>query len=544
MKRRTFTMLALAACIAVPTFASFAAANDSGDVYDARIGEKEILTPPPPKAPRINGPKVYGARPGRIFLYRIPTQGVRPMRFAVENLPDGLKLDAENGILTGTVPSQRGEYPMTFVAENAYGKAQRPFKLVVGDTIALTPPTGWNSWGGHMVDVSDAIMRKAADIFVERGLADVGFQYVGIDDCWMRLNQEMYDTRTPGQIKKHAAYDYESTGTIGPIRDEYGRILPNGKFPDMKAMCDYIHSKGLKAGIYCTPGPRTCQGWAGSYGHERADADRFAEWGFDLLKYDQCSGGKVLAQLRARIPGYQVKDFWKPMSDYLRVQDRDILFNLCQYGQDDPWTWAPSIGIQSWRIGGDLNHHVENYFINALRIAGPLREYSKPGQWNDPDFMYIHRIKNVGRMAEPSEEIPLDTNQRYQYVTLWSIIAAPFFFSCDIENIDDFTIGLLTNADVVNINQDELGHVAEIVRNDDKTETVMLKKLADGSKVLAVFNRDAQQERTITVSWGEIGECCELEVFDVWRQKPLGTYKGGISVLLSPNGVALFRLTN
>lgn len=510
------------------------------DVYDARIGEKEILTPPPAAAPRINGPKVHGARPARLFLYRIPTQGQRPMQFTVRGLPTGLKLDAASGIITGKTPSKRGTHEMTFAARNAHGTAERPFHLVIGDQIALTPPTGWNSWGGHMVNVSDAIMRKAADVFDQRGLADVGFQYVGIDDCWMRLTREMYETRSARVRQKHAAYDYEATGTIGPIRDPYGNILPNGKFPDMTAMCAYIHSKGLKAGIYCSPGIRTCQSWAGSYGHERADADQFARWGFDLLKYDQCSGGIALNQFKRRIPGYQTKDFWKPMSSFLRVQDRDILFNLCQYGRDEPWTWAPSIAIQTWRIGGDLNHHVDHYFQNALRIATELRQYSKPGQWNDPDFMYIHRIKDVAKMGEPSIEIPLTTNQRYQYVTLWSITCAPFFFSCDIENIDEFTVRLLANADVLNINQDELGNVAEVVRNDDTTETVMLKRLADGSKALAIFNRRGDKEAVIEVEWGEVGECCEVDVYDVWRQKKMGVRKGGLSVRLSPHGVGLF----
>jgi len=510
------------------------------EVYDARIGNREILTPLPAAAPRINGPKVYGARPGRLFLYRIPTQGQRPIQFAARSLPAGFKLDAVSGIITGKTPAKRGTYEVTFTAHNKHGTAERLFRLVIGDQIALTPPTGWNSWGGHMVNVSDAVMRKAADVFITRGLADVGFQYVCIDDCWMRLTRAMYDARSARVRQKHAAYDYEATGTIGPIRDQYGNILPNGKFPDMTALCAYIHSKGLKAGIYCSPGIRTCQSWAGSYGHERADADQFARWGFDLLKYDQCSGGIALNQLKQRVPGYQTKDFWKPMSDYLRVQDRDILYNLCQYGRDEPWTWAPSIAIQTWRIGGDLNHHVDHYFQNALRIATELRQYSKPGQWNDPDFMYIHRIKDVSKMGEPSVEIPLTTNQRYQYVTLWSIISAPFFFSCDIENIDDFTVRLLANADVLNINQDALGHVAEVVRNDDTRETVMLKRLADGSKALAIFNRGGDKESVIEVGWGEIGVCCEADVYDVWRQKNMGVHKGGLSVRLSPNGVGLF----
>ena len=515
-------------------------AADSPGLYDASIGDRQVLTPAPPVEPRINGPKVFGARPGKKFVYRIPCQGERPILFAVENLPVGLELDAEKGIITGMTPAEKGDYPLEITASNGHGKAVRSFKLVVGDKLELTPPTGWNSWGGHMINVSDKVIRRAADVFVEKGIADVGFRYIGIDDCWMRTSPEMHANRNPQVVKKHASFNYQ--GVIGKVRDADGNILPNAKFPDMKAMTDYLHSRGLKAGIYSSPGPATCQNFAGSYEHEKLDAAQYARWGFDLLKYDQCSAGRVIAQMKRTDPNFTPARFWNVMATSLRAQDRDISFNLCQYGKDDPWIWAPEIGIQSWRIGGDLNHHVDHYFQQALRIAVDLREYSRPGHWNDPDFMYIHRIKDVWKMGEPSEEIPLDTNQRYQYVTLWSIICAPFFFSCDIENIDDFTVGLLTNADVVNINQDELGHVAEVIRNDDQTETVMAKKLADGSLALAVFNRNGQKTGVIPVDWRELGVSRSQKVFDVWRQKKLGTIEDGIRVKLSPNGVGLFVL--
>ena len=507
-------------------------------LYDASTSKGEILTPAPPRKPRINGPRVYGARPDKKFVYRIPCQGERPIRFALENLPAGLKLDAERGIITGMTPAEKGNYTIRITATNGHGRAARVFKLVVGEKLGLTPPTGWNSWGGHMINVSDAVIRQAADVFVERGLADVGFRYIGIDDCWMRTSPEMYAHRTPQTIKKHSSFNYK--GVIGKVRDADGNIVPNTKFPDMKAMTDYVHRYGLKAGIYSSPGPVTCQNFAGSHEHEQQDAAQYARWGFDLLKYDQCSAGRVIAQLKRADSSFTPDRFWNVMAQALRAQDRDIFFNLCQYGKDDPWAWAPGIGIQSWRIGGDLNHHVDHYFQQALRIAVDLRAYSKPGQWNDPDFMYIHRIKDVWKMGEPSEEIPLDTNQRYQYVTLWSIICAPFFFSCDIENIDDFTISLLGNAEVVNINQDESGHVAEVIRNDDQTETVMVKKLADGSRVLAVFNRRAQEDAVIEVRWHEIGLGGKQVVRDVWRQRELGILDGSIRVKLSPNGVGLF----
>lgn len=502
--------------------------------YDARIAEKEILTPPPPAAPRINGPSLHGARPGRQFVYRIPTQGERPIRFEVTGLPAGLKVD-DMGIITGVTPAGKGEYPMTFVAKNQHGEARFAFKLVVGDKLALTPPTGWNSWGGHMLMVTDSVMRKAADLMVDKGLADVGFQYVSIDDCWMRIAPERFAARDEVRKKKHEGFSFE--GIIGETRDAQGNILPNRNFPDMKAMTDYIHARGLRAGLYSSPGPNTCQDFAGSAGHQQQDAAQYAAWGFDLLKYDLCSGGRQLKELKKK-PDFKPAEFWKPMADALRDQNRDILFNLCEYGGDKPWNWAASLGIQSWRTGGDLNHNVKSYFHEALRIATDLRESSKPGQWNDPDFLYIHKIRDHRHMMTPSLEIPLDTNQRYQYATLWSIVCAPFFFSCDINEIDEFTVRLLANADVLAINQDELGQVAKVIGKTGD-EVVMIKEMANGARAVALFNTNATQPLEITLNAEWLGKETPAGMLDAWRQKKVDL-KAGDVVNLSPNGVALF----
>jgi alpha-galactosidase len=284
-------------------------------IYDSRIGEKEILTPLPQKNPKINGPKVYGARPGKKFVYRIPCQGERPIKFKIKGLTRGLNLDQGNGVITGFVPEKKGEYQMTFIASNKHGKATRDFKLVIGDKIALTPPTGWNSWGGYMLFVTDEVVRKTADIFVTKGFADAGFQYISLDDCWMKMSQETFDNRDEKRKKKHEGFEYP--GMIGDVRDSDGNIIPNGNFPDMKAMTDYIHSFGLKAGIYSSPGPQTCQRFAGSMGHEKQDADQYAAWGFDLLKYDLCTGGKCLSCFRQIDSEYQQSEYWRPMATYL-----------------------------------------------------------------------------------------------------------------------------------------------------------------------------------------------------------------------------------
>jgi len=505
--------------------------------YDARINEKEILTPAPGKEPKINGPKIYGVRPGKKFIYRIPCQGERPIKFSVEGLTKGLILDADKGIITGIVPVETGQYKMTFTAENEHGIDSRQFNLKIGEKIALTPPAGWNSWGGQMLTVTDEMIRRAADVFVEKGFADVGFQYISIDDCWMKVRESDFKIRPEILKQKHEGFNFD--GIVGDVRDSIGNVIPNNKFPDMRAMTDYIHSFGLKAGIYSGPGPKTCQGFAGSFGYEKHDADQYARWGFDLIKYDLCSGRDLLKFLRDQGIEYPQSELWRPMATYLRLQDRDILFNLCQYGWDEPWEWASTLGISTWRIGGDLNHHVDTYFKYALRIATELREYSKPGQWNDPDFMYIHRLRDVSKMVNPSKEIPLSTNQRYQYVTLWSIVCAPFFFSTDINEIDEFTVRLLTNSDVININQDELGFVAEVLKNEND-EVIMLKRLVDGSKVLAIFNTNTENEKVIDVELSSLGYNTKADVYDVWRQTEIGTFKKSLSVMLSPNGVGLF----
>ena len=201
----------------------------------------EICTPQPKASPRINGPLVYGCRPGNPFLYRIPCQGIRPMQFSVKGLPNGLSLDASSGIISGRAP-EKGEYDLLIQAVNTKGKDKRHIKIISGDQLALTPPMGWNSWYVHFNRVKDSVMRSAADAMISSGMADVGYQYVNIDDCWMNA------TAT------HKYMNDESR--VGPLRDAKGNIQPNIHFPDMKSLTSYIHEKGLKTGIYTSPGPK------------------------------------------------------------------------------------------------------------------------------------------------------------------------------------------------------------------------------------------------------------------------------------------------
>ncbi|MGH7240262.1 MAG: putative Ig domain-containing protein, partial [Candidatus Saccharimonadales bacterium] len=323
--------------------------------------QRYILTPSPPAKPRINGPKIYGARPNAPFIYRIPCTGVRPVTFTATGLPEGLNLDKNSGIISGTV-AQKGEYVCQFKAQNRYGSSERIFKIEIGNKLALTPPMGWNSWYIYYNRVSDQIMRKAANQMVASGMADYGYQYVNSDDCW--------------DIK--VGSDDPVIG--GPVRDSKGDLIANRRFPDMKGLTDYIHSRGLKAGIYISPGPRTCAGYEGSYGHVKQDAQTFADWGFDFLKYDWCSYGKYAG-------GKSREDYMRPykmMWDALQNQNRNIVLNLCQYGMDSVWKWGASVG-NCWRTTGDLgqrgpSHGLPGFYQIGFSNAQHWR-YAGPGGW-------------------------------------------------------------------------------------------------------------------------------------------------------------------
>jgi alpha-galactosidase len=488
---------------------------------DRPMAEEEavILTPKPGPAPRINGPKVYGCRPGHPFIYRIPTQGERPMRFTAENLPAGLTLDTTHGIVTGTAP-ERGEYQVKFHATNRHGQSARAFRIVVGDTLALTPPMGWNHWYTHYDRITDKLMREAADVMVSSGMADVGYQYVSIDDCWMNAPKHSDPLR------------------VGPLRDTQGNILPNKNFPDMKAMTDYIHSKGLKAGIYTSPGPFTCAGFAGAYQHEAQDAQQFADWGFDFLKYDWCSYGQIAQQDTTSPELEKLKKPYRQMGDLLRRQDRDIVLNLCQYGMGQVWEWGAEVGGHCWRTAGDLGFELNRIFEVALANA-QHRDWSKPGAWNDPDYIQIGYIGNAhgGGLPEPC---PLTRTEQYAFMSLWCLSAAPLFFSGDMGQVDAFVANVLCNPEVIELDQDPLGQCGRVVRLADDT-FLMVKDMEDGSKAVGLCNA-GEFAAPVTAKWSDLGVQGPQRVRDLWRQKDLGQFSVEFKSEVLPRGVVLVRL--
>ena len=477
-----------------------------------------ILTPPPPASPRINGPKVYGVRPGHPVIYRIPCTGERPVQFSVKDLPEGLSLDPEKGIITGSILKE-GTYEFTLYARNSKGEDSREFRIFTGGKIALTPPMGWNSWYIHYNRISDELMRQAASQMIASGMADYGYSYVNIDDCWMvKVNPD-------------------DQGKGEPTRKKDGTILSNDRFPDMKAMTEYIHSNGLKAGIYISPGQTTCAGYEGSYGHEAQDARTFAEWGFDFLKYDWCSYSKI-AEGKTR------EDLMKPyriMWSNLKGQNRDIVLNLCQYGMGNVWEWGGEVG-NSWRTTGDLGLEKDTGLPGFYSIGMSNAEhwpYAKPGEWNDPDYILIGWVGNAHKMAEgtPTDLTPYE---QYSYMSMWSLMAAPLIFSGDMAKLDPFTLNVLCNNEVIDVNQDPLGQQARIIRKTEN-DFVLAKSLEDGSHAVGIFNL-TDHEMTLQVTWDELKITGRQKVRDLWRQKDIGTYINEYHSEIPPHGVMMVRI--
>ena len=481
---------------------------------------KIILTPKPGPEPRINGAKIFGVRPGSSFLFTIPATGNRPMKYEVLNLPDGLKCDPETGQIKGVI-DRPGEYNTTLRVSNKLGSAKRDLKIVCGDKLALTPQMGWNSWYVWENHVTDKIMRDAADAMVNSGMMDHGYMYVNIDDCW---------SAKPGSA--------DSTLNVAP-RDEKGMINSNKRFPDMKALTGYIHSKGLKAGIYTSPGPLTCAGHTAAYGHEEQDVARFVDWGYDFLKYDWCSYDNIGNR-------DSLADLQKPyilISKILKNQKRDIVLNLCQYGMGNVWKWGKKVGGQSWRTAGDLGGSFEGIgkalFRDGFDVYSrdSLHLYAGPGGWNDPDYLLLGYLSNWKGKTVPT---PLTSDEQYTQVSLWSMVAAPLIFSGDITRMDEFTLSLLTNDEVIEVDQDPLGKPGYRASKNGDAE-VWIRHLEDGSIAVGLFNR-GENETEVTANWTDLGINGNQTVRDLWRQKDLGRFKDKFTASVSRHGVVMVKM--
>lgn len=464
-----------------------------------------ILTPKSSENPKINGAKIVGVGTGSDFIFRIPATGIRPITFYAENLPVGLSLDINSGIITGNV-KQPGEYTVKLTAENKLGKVSRNLKIVVGNRIALTPPMGWNSWNGLGYDVSEDKIYNATDVLVSSGLADHGYRYVNTDIGWEPMQ-----------------------------RDSVEPVVPNHKFPDMKAMTDYIHSCGLQAGIYISAGPTACSVngtplGIGSYGHNESDAQTFANWGFDYLKYDWCS---------YPAKDYSRKSLQKPfimMKDALNRTGRDFVYSL---GGLNSWEWGDSIGGNLWRVVSDIEDNWESVKKGFnLEVTAP---YARPGSWNDPDMLVL----GWGWYGDDIERLHpshLTPDEQYSHIGLWALLSAPLLIGCDLSKLDDFTFNLLANDEVIDIDQDPLGRQAlPAVKNGDYI--IMVKDLEDGSKAAGLFNL-TKDNLKIEVPWEILKIIGKQNIRDIWRQRDLGVFDNKFESEVPPHGVVLVKISN
>ena len=478
------------------------------------------LTPPSPPTPLIHGAKVFGVHPNSPFLFTVAATGDRPMTFSADNLPAGLALDPATGCITGTAPAA-GDYVVKLHAKNALGETERDLLIKSGATLALTPPMGWNSWNCFASAVSDEKIRAAADAMVKSGLADHGWTFINVDDFW-QVNPKSKDPTL-----------------LGPERDAQGNILPNKRFPDMKALADYIHSHGLKAGLYSSPGPYTCGGCTGSYQHEEQDAQQYAAWGFDYLKYDWCSYGKIYREQDGGKGLDGMKKPYEVMAAALKKVNRDIVYSFCQYGMGDVWKWGAATGGNSWRTTDDIRDNWKSMMTNATK-RGDLAPYAGPGHWNDPDMLVVGKV-GWGPNLHPSQLTP---DEQYTHISLWALQAAPLLIGCDLTQLDPFTRGLLTNDEVIDIDQDPLGQAATMGGEADHGTMIQMwiRPLSDGSVAIGLINLSDKPSGDV-VSFGDFQLKGPQIIRDVWRQKDLGTFTDKFeSGPIPPHGVLLLRL--
>jgi alpha-galactosidase len=364
--------------------------------------------------------------------------------------------------------------------------------------VAATPPMGWNSWNHFAEKVNDAIIRAQTDAMVSSGMRDAGYLYINIDDTW------------EGE------------------RDAQGVIHANSKFPEMKALADYVHSKGLKIGIYSSPGPKTCAGFEGSYRHEEQDAATYAAWGIDYLKYDLCGLREIMKSANSPEAANTIMvDAYIKMRDALRKTGRPIVYSFCQYGDDAVWRWGAGAGGNLWRTTGDINDTYIRMATIGFGQAG-LAKFAGPGHWNDPDML---EVGNGG----------MKLDEYRTHMSLWAILAAPLLAGNDLSAMTPETVALLTNKEVLAIDQDSAGKQGDRFSAEGPMET-WVRPLADGSKAVGLFNRHPGP-MDMQVDFREMGFKEAVRARDVWEAKDLGPMQGVYKVLVPAHGVILLRVS-
>lgn len=490
--------------------------------------EKYILTPPVSAKPRINSAGLFGATPGNPFFYTIAATGQKPISFSATNLPKGLSLDTQTGIITGNV-NQRGTYKTVLKAKNALGTATKELNIQIGDTIALTPPIGWNGWNSWADQIDKEKVIASADAMVKTGLKDHGWTYINIDDAW--------------QGKRGGPHD---------------ALQPNGKFPDIKGMFDYIHSLGLKVGLYSTPYISSYAGYVGASSDfekggethesiivnrrsfnriaknrfEEADAKQMAEWGVDFLKYDW----RIDVNSSER------------MQKALQQSGRDVVFSLSNNASFEKVTdWVRTSNM--YRTGPDIKDSWTSLYLTSFSLD-KWSPYTGHGHWADPDMMIVGKV-SIGPVMHDTRLTP---DEQYSHVSIFSLLAAPLLIGCPIEQLDAFTLNLLSNDEVIEINQDPLGKAARLILNENGIE-VWQKPLEDGSYAIGLFNTadfgktpqsyfnwGTEKPKAYTLDFDKIGLKGKYRFRDVWRQKDLGSFTQSFKTEIRHHGVVLLRV--
>ena len=489
--------------------------------------DRYILTPAPSKQPKITTPNVFGATPGNPFLFTVTATGERPIKFSANTLPAGLSIDATTGIITGKV-SQRGTYKVSLSATNSLGSNVKMLNIKIGDTIALTPPIGWNGWNSWARNIDQDKVMSSAKAMVSKGLSNHGWSYINIDDAWQ-----------------------------GYRGGKYNAIQPNNKFPSFIPMIEFIHSLGLKVGVYSTPWITSYAGYVGGssnfengaypdsvknnkrsfryigkYRFEENDAKQMADWGIDFLKYDW----------RIEVPSTA------RMGDALKKSGRDIIYSISNS--------APFSNVKDWvkltnmyRTGPDIRDSWLGLYTCAFTLDnwGP---YGGPGHWNDPDMMILGNV-STGTDIHPTRLTP---DEQYSHVSLFSLLAAPLMIGCPIEQLDDFTVNLLSNDEVIEIDQDPLGKSGRLIADENGVQ-IWAKPLEDGSLAVGLFNTanfektpqsyfhwGTEKENKFTLAFEKLGLKGNWRVRDVWRQKDLGVFANQFSTSIRHHGVVMVRL--
>lgn len=456
--------------------------------------------------PAIHGPRIVGASPQKPFQFLVPATGTSPLAFAATGLPLGLQINAQTGVISGKLLAA-GTYDVHMSVFGPGGPAaERVLSIVCGPgKLALTPPMGWSSWNIYADAVTDANIRDAADALVSTGLASHGYAYVNLDDSWQAT------------------------------RSKTDEMLPNRRrFPDIKALGDYVHGKGLLFGLYSAGTEHTCAGFAGSMEHEAQDADTYAQWGVDSLKYGWCPN--FLDEKKA--PN-DMQAGLRAMREALDKTNRDMVFAIATNRRGDPWSWGAKWGANSWETSKQIR---DDWDI----VAGDLNDTvwmnwnAAPGHWNDPGALMIGRL-GAGDV-HPSR---LTSVEQMTQMSLWSLMAAPLVLSCDLSHLDPnafhrSTTALLTNDEVLDVDQDPLGKAAMRI-SDMGGLQVWARPLSDGTQAVGLFNAQPTAQ-TMKAKWGALKLSGPQPVRDLWLHQELGEFVGAFSGEVPAHGVILLKV--